>query len=93
MGGLVMDIGGVIFGALVIVGAIPVALAVRKAHGVERTVGIAGVIAVVGVGVVNLLKATGRLGDGPIYWTLNIAFVVLFSTTFFLLIRRKRSSA
>jgi len=82
-----MDVGGVIFAALVIVGAIPFALAVRKTHGAERTVSIAGVVGVVGVGVVNLLKSAGWLAAGPIYWTFNIAFIVLFWTMYFELIR------
>ena len=75
------------------VAAIPFALAVRKTEGPDRTVGIVAVAAAVGVGVVNLLKSAGWLEEGPIYWTFNIAFIVLFWTLFFLrVVRRKRST-
>src|SRR4051812_8328103 len=56
-----MDVGGVIFAALVILGAIPFALSAGKTHGTEKTVSLAGVGAALGVGVVNLLKAAGWL--------------------------------
>ena len=83
-----MNVGGVIFASLTIVGAIAAALAMLgKTRGTERTVGLAAVGAAAGVGVVNLLKYVGWLAESPIYWTFNIAFVVLFWTLVFELIR------
>lgn len=83
-----MNVGGVIFALLTIAGAIAAALfMLRKTHGTEKTVGLAAAGAALGVGAVNLLKYVGWLAEGPIYWTFNIAFVVLFWTLVFELIR------
>jgi hypothetical protein len=88
-----MSIGGVVFAALIVLLTIPFAIEVRRRfQGTERTLGTVAVLAAALVGLVNVAKSLGWMPDGPLYWTLNIALVVLFWAMVFQLSRGKRSA-
>jgi hypothetical protein len=76
--------GGVLFAALVIVLAVPFALShFRSADSPLRTSGAKTLLAVVivaalSLGLVNVVRALGRLENHTAYWTLNIALSALF---------------
>jgi len=86
--GAKVDPGGIFFASLIIFGAIVAAIfMLRRTTGRDRTIGLALVGGAAGVGVINFLKYAGWLSEGPFYWTLNVAFIALFWTLTFELIR------
>ncbi len=73
-----MDLAGVFFAALMIVVAIPFAFVLYRQPEGNKTTGTIALIAGVLHGAVNVIRSLGLMTDGPVYWTLNTALVVLF---------------
>ncbi len=88
-----VDVGGLVFSALVVVLAIPFAIMeVRHRHGVERNLAIVGLAAAVLFAVVTAAESLGWLRNGPLYWTLRISLGVLFWALAFQVVRRRRGN-
>ncbi|MEA2706436.1 MAG: hypothetical protein QOH22_1224 [Gemmatimonadaceae bacterium] len=81
-----MDWWGVFFASLVIVAAVPFAISqLRNPNSPMRTSGTRfepGVLVLAGIalGIVNIVRALGKLENDAAYWTLTISLSVLFWT-------------
>lgn len=88
-----MDVAGVVFAALIVLMAIPFAIQLYRKREGDRTVGTIALVSGVLLGTVNAVRSLGLMTDGPVYWTLNTVFAVLFWVMLIQFLRAERRDA